>query len=164
MGIKTMPCLQVSRKKKYRTKFMNIFKKKHKIHDQKKEKKERKTKGQKKQDKNAKPKLKRSQTCPIKESEPKMSNEDFLAFLKRLSYYNLTYMNFKMIVGIDENVVDEDINKVMHHVKKTIRFKIYNKEPMTANAIRESSKYAYDEMRIIQLEVVLEPIDGTAIL
>ena len=69
-----------------------------------------------------------------------------------------------MIVGIDEKVVEEDINTVMHHVKKAIRSKIKDKEPITANSLRESTKYSFREMRILQLEVVLEPIDETAIL
>merc|ERR1712013_549287 len=90
----------------------------------------------------------------------RMSDKAFLAFMKSLSYYNIEYMNFKMVVGINEKLVDESVNVVMNHIKKAIRSQIYAEAgAMTARSIVKSSKYGLDEVRIVGLAPILKPID-----
>merc|ERR1711971_1010006 len=95
----------------------------------------------------------------------RMSDEAFLAFMKSLSYYNIEYMNFKMVVGINEAKVNEHVNVVMKHIKKAIRSQIYAESgAMTARSIVNCSKYGLDEVRIVGLAPILKPIDEGVIM
>ena len=90
-----------------------------------------------------------------------MTEEQFIAFMRRLTYYNLRYMNYKMIVGIDEQIITEDTRTVLTNIKSAIRFQIYNLLNVTPNSIVMSSKYQTDQIKIIELNQILKSIDET---
>jgi len=90
-----------------------------------------------------------------------MTEEEFIAFMRRLTYYNLRYMNYKMIVGIDEQIITEDTRSVLTNIKKAIRFQIYNLSHITPTSIVQSSKYPIDQVKIIELNQILTSIDET---
>mmetsp|Transcript_42016 Transcript_42016/g.67546 ORF Transcript_42016/g.67546 Transcript_42016/m.67546 type:complete len:170 (+) Transcript_42016:41-550(+) len=126
--------------------------------------------------KTAKPKTKKA---PKEKGEPKkskrgkitivtskpsfMTDEEFHAFIRRLKYYNLCYMNLKMYVGIDENCITDDAKSVLANIKKAIRrnMSAVKGVQITEDSIIENSVYATDQIKILKLETILEPIDET---
>ena len=96
------------------------------------------------------------------ESDTKpMSEKEFISWMRRLKYYKLRYMNYKMIVGIDQHIITEDTRCVLANIKKAIRFQIYNLLNVTPTSIVKRSKYKTDQIKIIELDVILTSIDET---
>eukprot|EP00485_Elphidium_margaritaceum_P010292 CAMPEP_0202700940 /NCGR_PEP_ID=MMETSP1385-20130828/14059_1 /ASSEMBLY_ACC=CAM_ASM_000861 /TAXON_ID=933848 /ORGANISM="Elphidium margaritaceum" /LENGTH=197 /DNA_ID=CAMNT_0049358233 /DNA_START=28 /DNA_END=621 /DNA_ORIENTATION=- len=92
-------------------------------------------------------------------SSMKMSKKEFYAFMTRLNFYNLKYMNHEMVVGIDEQCITEDTKCVLADIKRAIRYTLFQQhECLTPDAIVFASKYAADQIAIVKLHILLSPI------
>ena len=111
--------------------------------------------------KRARPKPKKKFVSVFEDGCAPMTEEEFIAFMRRLTYYKLQYMNYKMIVGIDEQIITEDTRSVLINIRKAIRHQIYNLLNVDPFSIVKSSKYKMDEIKIIELDVILPSIDET---
>ena len=147
---------RADRSMKHKKKTMNLFKNK-----KKKCKKKRKSKKQINKYKPFKGESESPMEDSIESNTKQMTEEEFISWMRRLKYYNLRYMNYKMIVGIDDKIITEDTRYVLSNIKKAIRFQIYNLLNVTPISIVKRSKYKTDQIKIIELAVILTSIDET---
>eukprot|EP01084_Bolivina_argentea_P226826 383090_1 len=152
--LRTLISAHTSEKMKIRIKSLTILKKK-------KFKKKKKSKKKSKNKMNVKSK---SAIVQKKRVIKPMTEQEFIAFLKRLTFYNVRYMHHTMIVGIDEMVVDDDIKTILNNIKRALRYQMYNTRKISANTIVHRSKYKFNQIRIFQLKQVLRSIDETCVL